>query len=351
MLRSKVLGIGSYVPERVVTNDEIPYLNERHERCETIQTHTSHRWIVERTGIEARHYAPNDGSTATSDLAVRAAERALKDSAIHKTEVDCLILATLSPDIHFPGTAVFVQNKLGLTNHPACYDIRQQCSGFIYGMQMADAFIRSGLYRCILLIGAELHSHALEYNDRGRDVMVLFGDGAGAAVLVPEESADPRAGVLTTHVYADGAGAWDLHLKLFEIKEAPFVNYDPHNPEENIKRFPQMNGRKVFTNAVRRMGEVCQEALTATGLTWKDIDWFVPHQANLRITQKLAERAHIPSEKVLNSIQYYGNTTAASIPLTLDHHYQKGTVTKGDLILAAVFGAGYTWGATIFRFG
>jgi 3-oxoacyl-[acyl-carrier-protein] synthase-3 len=351
MTRTKVLGLGSYVPDRVVTNEEIPYLNERHERCGERQTNTSNEWIVERTGIEERRYVPNDGSVWCSDLGVRAAERALEDAGISAEEIDCIIFATLSPDVHFPGTAVFVQQKMGLNRgaYCACYDIRQQCSGFIYGLQMADAFIRTGTYRRVLLIGAELHSHSLEYRDRGRDVMVLFGDGAGAVVLGPVETDDPREGVLFTSAHADGGGAWDLHLRIFEIGKAPYIAYDANDPEQNVIKYPQMNGRKVFVNAVRRMCETAQEALQATGLGWDIIDWFVPHQANLRITQKVVATAGIPPEKVLNTIQFYGNTTAASIPLTIDHFYKGGQVKHGDLVLAVVFGSGYTWGSAIFR--
>ena len=262
-----------------------------------------------------------------------------------------MILGTLSPDVHFPGTAVFVQDKMGMRQNPACYDIRQQCSAFLYGLQMADAFIRAGLYKRILLIGSELHSHALEYNDRGRDVTVIFGDGAGAVVLVPEETDDSRAGVLYTDVAADGAGAWELYCKIFDITKAPYVWYDAGNPEENITKYPQMNGRQVFANAVRRMTESSLTALARCGLTWDDIDHFVPHQANLRISMTVGEKAKIPTEKILNSIQHYGNTTAATIPLTLDHFRSEGRVRSGDLILASVFGSGYTWGAAIFRLG
>ncbi|HEY4183278.1 MAG TPA: beta-ketoacyl-ACP synthase III [Kofleriaceae bacterium] len=350
MIRTKVLGLGSYVPERIVKNEEIPFLNEMHVRQETQQSETSDEWIQRRTGIQERRYVPNDGSVATSDLALEASKRAIEDAGIEAKDIDCIILGTLSPDIHFPGTGVFLQQKLGIadkTNCP-CFDIRQQCSGFVYGMQMADAFIRTGMYKRILLVGAELHSHSLEYTTRGRDVMILFGDGAGAMVLGPSETDDPKQGVIYTSVHADGSGAMALYLKIFEINKAPYVNYDARNVEENIIKYPQMDGKRVFLNAVRGMVMSSNAALAKTGLTWDDIDWFVPHQANLRINEKVVEVAKIPPEKVLNSIQYYGNTTAATVPLTIDHWRKQGKVKKGDRILSSVFGAGFTWGAAIF---
>jgi 3-oxoacyl-[acyl-carrier-protein] synthase-3 len=244
-----------------------------------------------------------------------------------------------------------MQHKLGISGDEgcACYDIRQQCSGFLYGLQMADAFVRTGMYKRILLVGAELHSHSLDFSTRGRDVMVLFGDGAGAVCVGAVETDDPREGVLYTRVQADGSGAMDLHLKIFEIARLPYVHYDAKNRDENSIMYPQMNGKRVFLNAVRGMNLSTREALAKTGLTWDDVDWFVPHQANLRINEAVAQYAEIPPEKVLNSIQFYGNTTAASVPLTIDHWLKAGKVKKGQLVLSSVFGAGFTWGAGIFR--
>jgi 3-oxoacyl-[acyl-carrier-protein] synthase-3 len=351
MIRAKILGIGSYVPERVVKNDELRYLDDQHVRHDTPRTETNDEWIRTRTGIEERRYVPNDGKTACSDLGREAASRALADAGWDAKDVDCIIFATLSPDIHFPGSGVFLQHKLGISGEEgcACYDIRQQCSGFLYGLQMADAFVRTGTYKKILLVGAELHSHSLDYSTRGRDVMVLFGDGAGAVCVGPVETDDPREGVLYTKVHADGSGAMDLHLKIFDIAQLPYVHYDAKNRDENDVMYPQMNGKKVFLNAVRGMNLSTREALAKTGLTWKDVDWFVPHQANLRINEAVAQYAEIPPEKVLNTIQIYGNTTAASVPLTIDHYLKAGKVKKGQLVLSSVFGAGFTWGAGIFR--
>jgi 3-oxoacyl-[acyl-carrier-protein] synthase-3 len=351
MIRASILGLGSYVPDRVVTNDEIRFLNDKHERQTEPQTETNHEWIRTRTGIEERRYVDNDGKTACSDLALQAAKRALADANVDPKEIDCIILGTLSPDIHFPGTAVFLQSKLGIDGEGGCpcFDIRQQCSGFVYGLQMADAFVRTGLYKKILLVGSELHSHSLDYTTRGRDVMVLFGDGAGAAVIGPKETDDPKDGILHTHCQADGSGAMDLYLKVFEIAHVPYVWYDANDRDQNQIKYPQMNGKKVFLNAVRCMVLSVKRALEETGLTWADIDWFVPHQANLRINEAVVQYAEIPPEKALNTIQFYGNTTAATVPLTIDHWRKAGKVKKGDLVLSTVFGAGFTWGSAVFR--
>jgi len=344
------MGLGSYVPERVVTNEEIPFLDDQHVRQPTQQTETDDAWIQKRTGIKQRRYVPNDGNTATSDLALEASKRAIADAGLEPGDIDCIILGTLSPDFHFPGTAVLLQKKLGIAEKTncACFDIRQQCSAFVYGMQMADAFIRTGMYKRILLVGAELHSHSLDYSTRGRDVMVLFGDGAGAVVLGPMETDDPKAGVIYTAAHADGNGALDLYLKIFEINRLPYLHYNALDREQNQLMYPHMDGKRVFLHAVRGMVMASQAALAKTGLSWDDIQWFVPHQANLRINEKVVEVAKIPPEKVLNSIELYGNTTAATVPLTIDHWRQQGKVNRGDRVLATVFGSGFTWGAAIF---
>jgi 3-oxoacyl-[acyl-carrier-protein] synthase III len=352
MRRAKILGLGSYVPDRVVTNEELAFLDERHVRHAERQSETTDEWIKKRTGIEERRYVANDGETATSDLAEQAARRALDDAGVSADEVDCIILGTLSPDIHFPGTAIFLQRKLGIAREGgcACYDIRQQCSAFLYGMQMADAFIQAGLYKRVLLVGAELHSHSLDYTTRGRDVTALFGDGAGAMVLGPVETDDPRAGILHTKVGADGTGAWDLHLKVFDVRKMPhFLRDEETHDPKNV--YPQMDGKRVFLNAVRAMCLGTKAALDELGLTWDDVDWFVPHQANLRINEAVVQYAEIPPEKALNSIQVYGNTTAATIPLTIDHHRKAGKVKPGDLIVSSVFGAGFTYGSAVYRLG
>src|SRR6185503_13343796 len=243
MIRSKILGLGSYVPDRVVTNDEIRYLDDQHVRQAEPRTETTDDWIRTRTGIEERRYVPNDGQWACSDVALPAARAAIADAGCQAKDIDCIILSTLSPDIHFPGTAVFLQSKLGIDGESgcACFDIRQQCSGFVYGLQMADAFVKTGVYKRVLLVGSELHSHSLDYATRGRDVMVLFGDGAGAVVVGPVETSDEREGILYTKVGADGSGAMDLYLKVFEVKHLPYVFYDAKSRDENLIMYPQMN--------------------------------------------------------------------------------------------------------------
>ena len=341
--------MGPYVPERVVDNEEIQFLNDQHERCDEQQTDTNHDWIKTRTGIEERRYVDNTKAVGTSDLALEASQAALADAGLKAADIDCIILATLSPDMHFPGTAVFLQSKLGIDGEGgcACFDIRQQCSGFVYGLQMAKAFVETGVYKNVLLVGAEVHSHSLDYTTRGRDVMVLFGDGAGAVVVGASDEGE--SDILYTHCAADGSGAMDLYLRVFDISRRPYVFFDANKDDHAENMYPQMNGKKVFLNAVRAMVMATNRALEKTGLGWDDIDWFVPHQANLRINEAVVTYAEIPPEKALNSIQHYGNTTAATVPLTIDHHRKLGTVKRGDLVLSTFFGAGFTWGAAVFR--
>ena len=351
MIRTTLLGLGSYVPDRVVTNAELAYMNDQHVVGETKVIETDDAWIQQRTGIRERRFVPQGGDVATSDLALEASKRALADAGLEASEIDCIILGTLSPDRHFPGTGVTLQKKLGIAergNCP-CFDIRQQCSAFVYGLQMADAFIRAGTYRRILLVGAELHSHSLDFSTRGRDVTVLFGDGAGAMVLGPQETEDPRAGILYTKVYADGSGSESLYINIFDIRKTPYLQLDWRDREKNLGMYPQMDGKRVYVRAVREMNLASQAALQATGLTWDDITWFVPHQANLRINEQVAALGKIPPEKCLNTIQIYVNTTAATVPLTIDYWRQQGKVKKGDRVLSTVFGSGFTWGAAIFQ--
>lgn len=329
-------------------------MNDQHVLEAAERTDTSDEWIRQRSGIETRRYVPNDGSMGTSDLALQAAKAALADAGVDAKDIDCIIFGTLSPDMHFPGTAVFLQDKLGIAGEGkgtscACYDIRQQCSAFVYSLQMADAFIRAGMYKRILLVGAEIHSHSLDYTTRGRDIMVLFGDGAAAMVLGPQETTDERAGVLYTDCHADGTGAMSLYAQIFDIKKMPYVNYNALDRAQNEAIYPHMDGKRVFLYAVRNMVGATMDALKRTGMTWDDIDWFVPHQANLRINEKVAEVIKIPPHKVLNTIQFYGNTTAATVPLTIDHWRKAGKVKKGDRVLSCVFGSGFTWGAAIFQ--
>lgn len=330
-MRTAFLGIGGYLPPRVVSNHELATMME-----------TSDEWIVERTGIHTRHWV--DRECGASDLAVPASRQALDDAGVALEEIDCIILATLSPDHTFPGTACFLQEKLGLNGIPAL-DIRNQCSGFIYSLAVADAFIKTGQYRRILLVGAEVHSTGLDKTTRGRDVACLFGDGAGVAVLGPSDN--PHQGVLSTHLHADGRYARELWI------EAPGSRLYPRRLDaamlEQGRHFPRMNGRRVFVEAVRRLPEVIAEALSANSLTIDDVDLFVPHQANQRINEAVAEKIGIPAEKWFSNIDKFGNTTAASIPLCLRDAWQQGRLRRGDVVLLASFGAGFTWAAAALR--
>lgn len=335
MFNSEIIGTGMYVPPGVVTNHDLSKMME-----------TSHDWIVQRSGIEERRWVTPDVST--SDLAQKAAEEAIKNAGIDKSEIDCLLFATLSPDHDFPGAACFLQPKLGLNEIPAI-DVRQQCSGFIYAMSIADAFIKSGQYKTILVVGAEVHSKGLDKSTRGRDVAVLFGDGAGAAIMRRTEVKDAKkdSHILSTHLFAEGSGAKDLWL------EAPGMALGAdrltHEMIEKNLHYPAMNGKKVFMNAVRRMCECMMLALETNKLKLQDIDLFLFHQANMRINQMIAQELKIPEEKVFNTIQKYGNTTAATIPIGMTDAVKAGKLKKGDLVASAVFGSGYTWASSIYR--
>ena len=327
-----------YVPDQVVTNHDLAEMFD-----------TSDEWIVQRSGIHERRYAGT--GVATSDLGVRAVRHLLEKGEVAEDEIDCLIFATLSPDIMFPGTGVLVQDKLGWSDRSIpCYDIRQQCSGFLYALQMAQSFIESGLYENVLIIGAELHSNSLDFSDRGRGVTVLFGDGAAACVV--SRAVDDQSRILFSEVHADGSGALrGIHMKLFDISQRPFIWYDVHNFEENADRFPTMaSSKNLFANAVRRMSEVAVSAVTKVGLGVEDIDWVLPHQANMRINALVAENLGLPEDKVLYNIHKYGNTTAATIPLLLAEFTENGSIKRGDLMLLIGFGSGFTWGAVVVRY-
>jgi 3-oxoacyl-[acyl-carrier-protein] synthase-3 len=329
---------GMYVPEKVVRNVDLPP-----------ELNTNDEWIRQRSGIEERRYAaPGE---ATSDLGKKAVEHMLAKGGVHQDEIDCIILATLSPDIFFPGTAVLIQDKLGWSSRcMPCFDIRQQCSGFVYGIQMAQAFIETGMYENVLFIGAEVHSNAMDFSQRGRAVTVLFGDGA-AAVLV-SRARDDRSQILRTEVYGDGSGALKgLHMKLHDISQKPIISYDIKSFESNAEFFPEMPSPKnLFSNAVRRMTEASQSVLKNLGLSVSDIDWVLPHQANMRINRSVAEYLNLPQEKVLYNIHKYANTTAATIPLLLAEFTENGTIQRGDLLLMPAFGSGFVWGATVARY-
>ncbi len=334
MRRSRVLSTGFHVPDRVVTNDELAEMMD-----------TSDEWIRERSGIVERRWV--EEGEAGSDLALGAAEMALERAGLAADELDAIVLATLSPDHFFPGTGVFLQRKLGVPGIPAL-DVRTQCTGFVYGLSVADAWIRAGQYETILLVGTEVHSTGLEKTDEGRDTAVLFGDGAGAVVLGPAEGgADgDGAGVLSLSLHADGRHAEKLWT------EAPASAYDPFVSEAYIEEGltrPKMEGREVFRHASVRMPEAVEEVLEEAGLGLEAVDLVIPHQANLRISQSVQKRLGLPDERVYNNIQRYGNTTAASIPIALHEAVEEGRIDEGDLVCLTAFGSGFTWAGALIR--
>ena len=330
MRKSAILGIGHYVPPNVVTNADLEKIMD-----------TTDEWIQQRTGVEERRYV--DEGIGASDLALEASKNALDMAGMEPEDLDFIIYATLSPDHNFPGDGVFLQDKLGLSEIGAL-DVRNQCTGFIYGLSIADQFIKTGHYDRILLVGSECHSTALDFSARGRDVTVLFGDGAGAVVVGPSESDESR--VISTHLHAEGKYGRNLWL------EFPASKYHPRlsaKALEEGRHHPKMRGRMVFKHAVTRMPEAILEALNANSLTLDDVDMFIFHQANLRINQAIAHHLKIPEDRVYNNIMKYGNTTAASLPLALDEVVRDGRVKQGDLVCLVAFGAGFTWGSALLR--
>lgn len=334
MIRGAITGTGSFLPPKLWKNDDLRSMMD-----------TSDEWIRTRTGIEQRYWV--EGTTTTSDLALEASKKALQAAKLQPKDIDMIIFATLSPDHEFPGTGCFLQKKLGIPGVPAL-DIRQQCTGFIYGLSIADQFIRSGMYKNILLVGAEVHSKGMDLTTEGRDVAVLFGDGAGAAVVSAVDVSDSKKGrgILSTHLHADGNYAEELWIKAPGSVFSPNVfSYDSTSKAQ----FPQMNGKAVFTQAVTRLPETILECLTANQLTIADVDLFILHQANLRINEMVAKRLAIPESKVFNTIQKYGNTTAATIPIGLDDAVKAGKLKEGMLVCSAAFGSGFTWGSALYR--
>ncbi|MDG2028086.1 MAG: ketoacyl-ACP synthase III [Acidimicrobiales bacterium] len=337
--RTRIAGIGSFVPDRIVTNDDM-----------TQWMDTSDEWIQTRSGIEQRHWVEPDNTT-TSDLGLEAANKAMAAAGVTPADLDMILFATLSPDHEFPGTACFLQAKLGCPEIPAI-DVRQQCSGFVYGMAQADMFIRGGMADTILLVGAEIHSKGLDVSTEGRDITVLFGDGAGAAILqatdVDEPASQPH--IYSSHLHADGTHAKELWT------EGPSMTYAPNRWDndwlERKAQYPYMNGKKVFKHAVTRMPEVATEALDANGYTVEDVDLWIFHQANMRINYFAAKTLGIEDEdKVFNTIQRFGNTTAATIPIGLDEALKAGKLEPGMLVCIAAFGAGFTWASSLVRWG
>jgi 3-oxoacyl-[acyl-carrier-protein] synthase-3 len=323
MLRSVITGTGSHLPEKVLTNDDLAALVE-----------TSDEWIRTRTGIRRRHIA--EEGELTSDLAVAAARRALEAAAIAPRDIDLIIVATTTPDLTFPATATIVQEKLGITSPVPAFDVQAVCSGFVYGLATADAFLRSGQARRALLIGAETFSRILDWEDRS--TCVLFGDGAGAVVMEAREgqgTAEDR-GVLATRLHADG-----------RYRDLLYVDGGPSST--GTVGHVRMKGREVFRHAVVRLAEVMEEVLAEAGVPAADVDLIVPHQANIRILQGTARKLGLPPEKVHVTVDRHGNTSAASVPLALDDAVRTGRVGKGDLVLLEAMGGGFTWGASLVR--
>jgi 3-oxoacyl-[acyl-carrier-protein] synthase III len=333
MSRSAILGVGHYVPSKVVTNDDLAKIMP-----------TSDEWIQQRTGIRERRFIEGDGIGA-SDLAVPAAKMAVERAGRTLADIDMIIFATLSPDVTFPGSGCLLGDKLGLPGVPAL-DVRNQCSGFLYSLSVADAWVRAGMYRNILVVGSEVHSTGVEFTERGRDVAVLFGDGAGAALVGP--SPDDARGLLSIALHADGSGA--KHLWLPAPGSARSPSRITHEMLDRGEHYPQMIGKQVFRWATEKMPEVSQEVLAKAGLTAADVDLFVPHQANMRINQLVAMKLNLPQEKIVHNIDRYGNTTAATIPIGLSESFAEGRLGEGRNILMAAFGSGYTWGAAVVRF-
>jgi 3-oxoacyl-[acyl-carrier-protein] synthase-3 len=330
MLRAAIAGLGFYVPERVVTNQEL-----------TRWMDTSDEWIQQRTGIRERHWV--EPGTGASDLAAEAAKKALAAAGCEPGDIEAIVYATLSPDVVFPGDGVFLGAKLGLPGVPAL-DVRDQCSGFLYGLSVADAWIRAGMFRRILLVGAEVHSTGLDISTRGRDVSVIFGDGAGAAVI--EATEEEGRGILAVELHADGRHAEKLWAQNPGSRHCPRLT--PEMIEEG-SIYPRMEGSAVFKHAVVRMPEVARSVLGRVGATPEDLKLFVPHQANLRISEAVQKGLGLRDEQVFNNIHKYGNTTAASLPIALTEGVVERGVSRGDLVCLATFGAGFTWGAAVLR--
>ena len=332
MIKSKISGVGYYVPENIVKNSDIEEMMD-----------TSDQWIRERTGIEERRWV-NDDKLSTSLMGTYASEAAIKDARIDKNDIDFIIFSTLSPDYYFPGSGVLLQRNLKIKEVGAL-DVRNQCSGFIYGLSIADQYIKSGMYKNILVVGSEIHSGGLDKSPKGRGVSVIFGDGAGAVVVSANEG---DAGILSTHLHSERKHAEELAL----IKPATTFWIDKIIEDENedgTGYSPVMNGNFVFKNAVLRFEEVINEALSYSNLKSEDISLLIPHQANLRISQYIQKRLNLSNTKVYNNIMKYGNTTAASIPIALKEALDEEKLKKGDILCLAAFGSGFTWASALIK--
>jgi 3-oxoacyl-[acyl-carrier-protein] synthase III len=348
MKRSRIAGIGMYVPERRVSNQDL-----------TSYMDTSDEWIQERTGIQERRYAHRTQETTTT-MGVEAARIAIERAGITPQDIDFIVFATLSPDYYFPGCGVLLQRAMKMGEIGAL-DVRNQCSGFVYALSVADQFVKTGMYKNVLVVGSEKHSFGLDFSTRGRNVSVIFGDGAGAVVLQPTE--DENQGILSTHLHSDGESAEILAMynpgthanhwveqKLASFDEAEIGQmFMSHNMIDQAQNFPFMDGPSVFKKAVIKFPEVIMESLSANGYQPGDINMLIPHQANLRISQFVQQKLGLGDHQVYNNIQRYGNTTAASVPLALCEAWQEGKIKEGDLVCLAAFGSGFTWASALIK--
>jgi 3-oxoacyl-[acyl-carrier-protein] synthase III len=348
MIRSKIAGIGMYVPANVVTNNDLLKFMD-----------TSDEWIQERTGIKERRYAHRTNETTTT-MGVEAATIAIERAGIAPQDIDFIIFATLCPDYYFPGCGVLLQRAMKMKEIGAL-DVRNQCSGFVYALSVGDQFIKSGMYKNILVVGSDKHSFGLDFSTRGRNVSVIFGDGAGAVVLQP--TADEKRGVLSTHLHSDGESAEILAMfnpgthanhwtkeKLADFDEAELGEmFMSHAMIDKAQLFPNMDGPAVFKKAVEKFPEVIMESLNANNLQTSDLRLLIPHQANLRISQFVQKKLRLSDEQVYNNIQKYGNTTSASIPIALCEVWEQGKIKEGDLVCLAAFGSGFTWASALLK--
>jgi 3-oxoacyl-[acyl-carrier-protein] synthase-3 len=348
MFRSKIAGIGMYVPKNVVTNNDLKKYMD-----------TSDEWIQERTGIQERRYADRTGETTTT-MGVEAAKIAIERAGITPLDIDFIVFATICPDYYFPGCGVLLQRAMQMKEIGAL-DVRNQCSGFVYALSVADQFIKTGMYKNILVVGAEKHSFGLDFSTRGRNVSVIFGDGAGAVVLQPTDGSN--RGILSTHLHSDGNNAEILAMynpgtHANHWKPEKFADFDEaeigemffsHAMIDKAQVFPNMDGPAVFKVAVEKFPEVIMEALTKNGYQTTDLKLLIPHQANLRIAQFVQKKLRLKDEQVYNNIQKYGNTTAASVPIALCEVWEQGKIKEGDLICLAAFGSGFTWASALLK--
>ena len=334
MFNSKIIGVGKYLPKNVVSNADLEKTMD-----------TSNEWIVERTGIQERRHIKKGDNDGVATMGVKASKIALERANINAQDIDLILLATLSPDYYFPGSGVLVQDALEIPDCPAM-DIRMQCSGFVYALATADQFIKTGMYKNVLVIGSEYHSGGLDMTSRGRNVSVIFGDGAGAVVMARTEN--NKEGILSSHLHSEGKHAKELSLIGPNTgKWVPEIIAE--NDPEDISYYPYMNGQFVFKNAIVRFTEVINEGLKKTGWSANEIGMLIPHQANLRIAQFVQKKFGLSDDQVYNNIQRYGNTTAASIPIALTEAWEEGKIVPGTKVVLAAFGSGFTWGSVMIQ--